>query len=81
MAREKDYLDAVAFIGISIMFGPFLFQILLFLLTGTTTPIPDVSGNDVVLITYIGGLFFFTGLLILLYVAYRRFIEGMSASK
>ena len=81
VAREKDYLDAVTVTGISIMFGPLLFQILLLVLTGTSTPIPDVSGHDVVLITYIGGFFFFTGLLMLLYVSYMRFIQGMAGRK
>jgi hypothetical protein len=74
MTRQKDYLDAVAVTGFFTMFGPFVFQVILFILTGNSIP-PNLDQKDVLIITYIGGFFFFTGLQMLLFVVLMRVVK------
>ena len=63
----------MAITGIFVMFGPFVFQIITNLIHAVP---PDFGRTEYELITYIGGFFFTTGLLMLIYVAIYRFNEG-----
>lgn len=80
MTHKKDYLNALTTTAIFIMFGPFIFQLLMAIITGNGIP-QNIDHDDVTVITYVGGFFFFTGFLLLLYVFCLRVIEGVRLRK
>lgn len=71
MTRGNDYLDAVTITGFFIMFGPFLFQLIMLILTGSSVP-QNINAEELTVVTYIRGFFFFTGLFMLLYAFLRE---------
>lgn len=80
MAREKDYLDAVVIVALALMFGPVLFIMLIYALTGNGFP-PNLEHKDYIMIDFIGEMFSFTGVIMLIYVFYRRLKERWGKSR
>ncbi len=74
MAREKDYLDAITVVGIFISFGPLLLELIIQLLNANPPRL------DALYVNYNISFFFWTGMLMLIYVAYKR-IRGKIKTK
>jgi hypothetical protein len=80
MTREKDYLDAVVIVALSVMFGPILFILLIYAITGSGFP-PNLEHKDYIMIDFIGEMFSFSGIIMLIYVFYRRVKEWWNKSR
>jgi cytochrome c biogenesis protein CcdA len=77
-SKAKDYLDAVFIVGLFIFISPLIFNFLYIILQSIRNIHADaIAPGFSYIVDYITMMLMFTGLLMLLYVVYIRYIKNI----
>lgn len=74
---DKDYVHTIYIIGIILFFAPWINGIIFYLAMSGAPNYAYLSQGEF----YTNGLFQMTGIIMILYVAYKRFVEGWKSGR